>query len=82
MVAQSKKGREVDGVAGGPRNLLAFYPQPGTLVGWPVRETSRSHQGSILQDCGGRYTHVDRASIRDSRRRDANEPSTTYLRGR
>ena len=54
MAAQPKKGREVDGLAGGPRNLLAFQPQPGTLVRWLVRETGRSHQGSILQDCGGR----------------------------
>ena len=81
MAAQPKKGREVDGVAGGPRNLLAFQPQPGTLVRWPVRETGHSHQGSILQDCVGRYTHVDRASRSDSRRQDANQPSSTYLRG-
>ena len=53
MAAQPKKGRVVDRIAGGPRNLLAFQPQPGSLVGWPVRKTGRSHQGSILQDCGG-----------------------------
>ena len=53
MAAQPKKGRVVERIAGGPRNLLAFQPQPGSLVGWPVRKTGRSHQGSILQDCGG-----------------------------
>ena len=65
MAAQPRKGREVDGVAGGPRNLLAFQPSTEHLGGvassrdWS--QSSREHS-TRLWGGGGEYTHVDRGA--------------------